>query len=132
MKKEKYVMPQAIEEAFVVNSYVARCHSYTQSKGNEFSCINPRHSNYGEVIGSVFVDADISTCTMKVDHSTINTQVIWGNNYQPKKNAIVYTSDGTSLTCTERYNWWYIPSSNECYGSYINNGQFDEIIGNFS
>lgn len=133
MEKEKYVIPQAIEEVFVANSYIAKCNSYSKSEGNQYRCINPYHSNYGEIIGYVFVWATTTTCTMKVDNSTVNTRILNNNNYQPARNAIVYGPKGETYRCTEEYNGYYIPDNHyDCYGSYINDGSYDEIIGHFS
>lgn len=136
MEKEKYVTPQAIEEVFIANSYIAKCNSYSQSDGNQYRCINPYHrwgGNYGEIIGSVFVNATITTCTMKVNYGTENTQLIDGNNYHPAKGAVVYGPKGQPYVCTEEYRGYYIPSEHHlCYGTYVNDGSYDEIIGHFS
>lgn len=138
MEKEKYVMPQAIEEVFVANSYIAKCNSYSKSEGNQYRCINPYHQwqypwNHGQIIGYVFVDATTTTCTMLVDRSTVNTQIIDKNNYQPAQGATVYGPEGEEYICTEKYNGYYIPSNHGiCYGTYINDGSYNEIIGHFS
>lgn len=136
MEKEKYVMPQAIEEVFIANSYIAKCNSYSQSEGNQYRCINPYHKwfgNYGEVIGSVFVAATTTTCTMKVNNSTVNTRILNNNNYHPAQGATVYGPKGEEYICTEEHKGYYIPKDHSlCYGSYINDGSYDEIIGHFS
>lgn len=144
MEKEKYVTPQATEEVFVANSYIAKCNSYSTSAGNQYRCINPYHqgryayengypNNYKQIIGYVFVDATHTTCTMKVTSSTLNTRILDENNYCPAYGATVYGPKGEEYICTERHNGYYIPSNHElCYGTYINDGSYNEIIGHFS
>ena len=139
MGKKTYVTPMAVEEAFVANCYVAKCNnSVSESTGDQYRCINPSHDHstwngVGEIIGYVYVEATTTACTMKVTTNTVKT-VLAGSNSQPAQNAIVYGPNGKAYTCTEKRTtgsgWntitYYIPDTNDCYGSFVNEGTYNE------
>ena len=149
MGKKTYVTPMAVEEAFVANSYVAKCNNkVSESTGNQYRCINPYHSHStinktpGEIIGYVFVEATNTACTMIVTSSTVKTTLIDSNNGHPVQGATVYGPNGQAYTCNTAYTTgsgrnqttWYIPSdsdnSSKCYGSFINEGTYSEWTEN--
>ena len=138
-----YETPVATEEMFVANSYIAACDwQITSTSGNNrIQCANPSHSHYmnGTYITSVWVEATNSTCRIKVDQSGIGrTEILYGNNAQSARNAVVYEVNGTRYYCTSRYNGYNVPDfvnwrgeddpNNVCYGTYVNTGDYNEIM----
>ncbi len=141
--KREYVTPVATEEAFVANHYVAACDwQITSSSGNNrMQCANPSHRHFmnGTYITSVWVEATNTTCQIIVDQSGIGrTEILNGNNATPAKNAVVYGIDGTPYYCTSKYGNYNVPSfvngwgendpDNVCYGTYVNTGNYSEIM----
>lgn len=141
--KREYVTPVATEEVFAANNYVAACEwQITSTSGNNrMQCANPSHSHFmnGTYITSVWVEATNTTCQIKVDQSGIGrTEILNGNNATPARNAVVYGVDGTRYYCTDRYNGYNVPDfvnwrgqsdrNNVCYGTYVNTGDYNEII----
>lgn len=141
--KREYVTPVATEEVFAANNYVAACEwQITSTSGNNrMQCANPSHSHFmnGTYITSVWVEATNTTCQIKVDQSGIGrTEILNGNNATPARNAVVYGVDGTRYYCTNRYNGYNVPDfvnrrgqsdrNNVCYGTYVNTGDYNEII----
>lgn len=70
MEKEKYVIPQAIEETFVPNSYAAKCGISITKNG--MRCINPYHNHYNDgYFASVWIAGDLGdVCEIKVNFGT--------------------------------------------------------------
>lgn len=145
MGKKMYVTPMAVEEAFVVNCYVAKCNNkVSSSEGDQYRCINPDHDHStwngeGLIIGYVFVEATTTACTMKVTTSTVKTQLMsGGSNSQPAYGAIVYGPNGEAYECTEEKTYlsgrdtksYYIPTTDKCYGSFVNEGTYSEWTEN--
>ncbi len=142
--KREYVRPVAVEEVFVANNYVAACDwQITSTSGNNrMQCANPSHSHFmdGTYITSVWVEATNSTCQIKVDQSGIGrTELVpGGENSQPARNAVVYGIDGTRYYCTDTYRgynvpdfvnrWGQLDQNNVCYGTYVNTGDYNEIM----
>lgn len=145
MGKKMYVTPMAVEEAFVVNCYVAKCNNkVSSSEGDQYRCINPNHAHStwngtGEIIGYVFVEATTTACTMIVTASTVKTQLMSdGSNSQPALGATVYGPNGEPYTCTVERTYpsgrdtksYYIPTTDNCYGSFVNEGTYSEWTEN--
>lgn len=138
-----YETPVATEEMFVANSYIAACDwQITSTSGNNrMQCANPSHRHFmnGTYITSVWVEATNSTCQIKVNQNGIGkTEILNGNNAQPAKDAVVYGVDGTQYYCTDTYRGYNVPefvnwkgqldSNNVCYGTYVNTGNYNEIM----
>lgn len=147
--KRTYMTPVAVEEAFVANHYIAACdwHITSTSGNNRMQCANPSHAHFknGEYFTSVWVEATNSTCQIMVTQDGIGrTEILNNNNFRPAEGATVYGATGITYTCTKTY-WrgktrYYVPSfvsgpsnqgssaSNPCYGTYVNTGDYNEIM----
>ena len=138
--------PVAIEEAFAANNYVAACDwQITSTSGNNrMQCANPSHRHFmnGTYFTSVWVDATNTTCQIIVDQSGIGrTEILNGNNAQPARGAVVYGEHGAQYYCNSTWRGYYVPSfvaqyggnqnsstRNPCYGTYVNTGNYSEIM----
>lgn len=138
MKKEKYVIPQAVEETFVPNSYAAKCGlSITK---NEMRCINPYHNHYnGNPFASVWKSGDVGdVCDIIVTSSTPKSNSK-GGMWVPPDDPCLF-KDGHSENATEGVfvkgvGFYFVPSSvaksegGDCYGSYRFDGSaLDKIL----
>ena len=145
--KREYVTPVAFEESFAANSYVAACdwHITSTSGNNRMQCANPSHAHFmnGTYITSVWVDATNTTCQIIVDQSGIGrTEILNNNNAQPASGAVVYGVSGTQYYCTSTWRGYNVPDfvaeqrrgnqrpslDNPCYGTYVNTGNYSEIM----
>lgn len=138
MEKKKYVTPVAEEEAFVANSYVAKC--TLSLTGNGMRCINPYHNHYdsGGYFTYVWIEVAGDACTTVVDENTTKSQHP-GRTAYPGESVLF--KDGTTRTAdnqvTVRGNIYYVPSGltsttqilpADCYGLYYNDGSVTQNV----
>lgn len=139
MEKEKYVMPQAIEEAFVANSYCSNCGTQVTGK-NGMRCINPYHNHYDwgyftyvwiDAPGSVVCDTYITKSTPK-SNSDGGMDVPYGDPCLFKDGHQEYATTKVNVRGVGRY---YVPASvaeskwGDCYGSYRFDGTYiDKVL----
>lgn len=136
MEKEKYVIPQAIVEEFVPNSYIAKC-GLSVSK-NGMRCINPKHDHFysNGYFASVWVSDGGNACSIKVDKLNLNKSSNTDNN----KMIIAWGdyclfADGHEEQATNKYRLIYwVPDSYDkpapegCYGSYCYDGSAVDTV----
>lgn len=141
MEKEKYVMPQAIEEAFVANSYCSNCGTHVTGK-NGMRCINPYHNHYNSgYFTYVWIDAPGSVvCETHITKSTPKSDGEGGGGMSISKNDACLFKDGHTEYATTKVNVWkvgsyYVPASvatsewGDCYGSYRFDGTYiDKVL----
>lgn len=143
MEKEKYVMPQAIEEAFVANSYCSNCGTQVTGK-NGMRCINPYHNHYNSgYFTYVWIDAPGSVvCETHITKSTPKSDSDGGMSI-PKGDQCLF-GDGTWEPAIKKvdFDWlgsYYVPYSvyqsekdfgrSKCYGSYRFDGTYiDKVL----
>lgn len=140
MEKEKYVMPQAIEEAFVANSYCSNCGTHVTGK-NGMRCINPYHNHYESrgYFTFVWIDAPGSVvCDTYITKITTKSNSDGGMNV-PYGDPCLF-KDGHQESATTRVNVrgvgrYYVPASvaeskwGDCYGSYRFDGTYiDKVL----
>lgn len=139
MEKEKYVMPQAIEEAFVANSYCSNCGTQVTGK-NGMRCINPYHNHYDSgYFAYVWIDAPGSVvCDTYITKSTLKSSSDGGMTV-PYGDPCLF-KDGHQENATRRVNVrgvgrYYVPASiatsegGDCYGSYRFDGTYiDKVL----
>lgn len=139
MKKEKYVIPQAIEEEFVPNSYIAKCGLSVTKNG--MKCINPKHDHFGgDYFAYVWVSGGGDVCTIKVDERSLHKS----SNIDDDKMIITrwdycLFANGNEEQATIYYKYkgrrTYVPNSYDlpapygCYGSYCYDGSaIDNVL----
>lgn len=139
MEKEKYVMPQAIEEAFVANSYCSNCGKHVTGN-NGMRCINPYHNHYDEgYFTYVWIDAPGSVvCDTYITRATPKSNSNGGMTVPPNdpclyKNGI--SENATTQVTVEGVGTYYVPASvaeskwGDCYGSYRFDGSYvDKVL----
>lgn len=138
MKKESYVMPQAIEEAFVANSYCSNCGTQVTGK-NGMRCINPYHNHYNDpYFAYVWIDAPGSVvCTTCITKSTPKSSSDGGMTV-PYGDPCLF-KDGHSEYATRKVTvrgvgTYYVPTSvaqskwGDCYGSYRFDGSYIDTV----
>lgn len=139
MEKEKYVMPQAIEEAFVANSYCSNCGTQVTGK-NGMRCINPYHNHYDagyfayvwiDAPGSVTCDTYITKATPK-SNSDGGMTVPWDD---PCLFEDGHSENATRQVTIRGVGTYYVPASvaeskwGNCYGSYRFDGSYiDKVL----
>lgn len=137
MKKEKYVMPQAIEEAFVANSYCSNCGTQVTGK-NGMRCINPYHNHYNSgYFASVWIDAPGSVvCDTFITKNTPRSNSNGGMDV-PKGDPCLFKDGHTEYATTPvnvRRVRYYVPASvakvkwGDCYGSYRFDGSYIDTV----
>lgn len=143
MEKEKYVMPQAIEEAFVANSYCSNCGTQVTGK-NGMRCINPYHNHYDAgYFTYVWIDAPGSVvCDTHITKDIPKSGSDGGMDI-PAGDPCLF-EDATWENATQRvsFDWfksYYVPNSvyqsenrwgtSKCYGSYRFDGSYiDKVL----
>lgn len=132
-------MPQAIEEAFVANSYCSNCGTQVTGK-NGMRCINPYHNHYDSgYFAYVWIDAPGSVvCTTFITKSTPKSGSDGGMTV-PYGDPCLF-KDGHSEYATRKVDVWgvgtyYVPTSvaqskgGDCYGSYRFDGTYiDKVL----
>lgn len=137
MEKEKYVIPQAIEETFVPNSYAAKCGISITKNG--MRCINPYHNHYNvDYFASVWIAGDLGdVCDIKVNPGTPKSNsdggmtVPWGD---PCLFEDGHSENATKQVTVRDVGTYYVPASvaeskwGDCYGSYRFDGKQLDLI----
>lgn len=139
MEKEKYVIPQAIVEEFVPNSYIAKC-GLSVSK-NGMRCINPKHDHFysNGYFASVWISDGGNACSIKVDERNLNKS---SNTDDDKmiitKRDFCLFADGHEEQATKEYTYngrrtyvpvsYYLSGPEGCYGSYCYDGSAVDTV----
>lgn len=141
MEKEKYVIPQAIEEAFVANSYCYKCGKHVTGN-NGMRCINPYHNHY-ESFGYftyVWIDAPGSVvCNTYITKDTPKSDGKGGGGMSISQGDACLFKDGhteyaTNQVSIEYVGTYYVPASvaesewGDCYGSYRFDGSYIDNV----
>lgn len=142
MEKEKYVIPQAIEERFVPNSYAAKCGLSITKNG--MRCINPYHNHYNDrYFASVWKAGDLGdVCEIKITPGTPKSSS-GGGMTVPEGDPCLFL-DGVSRNANHYVNengistyvpYYVVPNrfNNKmgepyCYGSYRFDGAALDLI----